>query len=151
LSTLETVGRYAGTYDGRGSNQAGEAFVARLEVAPIVLGRGIAFSFATTGAKGIVLYRQYGLLARGETGRLVFCSIDDQGPRLHQLQLRREGPENGSEHTFHFGRGEPDDRTLFRLEVAIDLFPPAELGYRFSWGLPGGEFGPRLAVKVRRL
>jgi hypothetical protein len=35
------------------------------------------------------------------------------------------------------------------MEIAIDLHPGGDLGYRFAWGLPGGEFAPRSGVRMR--
>ncbi len=50
--------------------------------------------------------------------------------------------------TFTFGFNTPSDRSTFREEITLDLWPNQELSYTYSWGMPGGEFKERSGVRM---
>jgi hypothetical protein len=63
-------------------------------------------------------------------------------------RFRREEAADGSFRAFVFGCNDIKDRESFREEIAIELWDDGGIGYRYSWGLPGGEFEPRSSVRM---
>ena len=68
------------------------------------------------------------------------------------LEHRFATEENGGEKTtLVFRYGDLEKRSTFREEVRIDLFEGGDLGYRYAWGMPEGEFRDRSRVRMRRI
>lgn len=54
----------------------------------------------------------------------------------------------GAEHTLSFRIGDLNSTNTFHEVVSIDLWPNGDISYKYSWGLPGGEFKERSGVRM---
>lgn len=140
----------SGRYSGEGLNHDNEPFKGLLQLRYLLGEAGVGLTFTATGVGGQVYHEEETFLAPGPEGTLVLSTINSNDPVLRTYALRREGPEGGSQHTYVFGIGDPADKEAFRCEIALDLFESGDLGYRYAWGLPGGEFADRSGVRLRR-
>lgn len=144
---IEALIARRGTFVGEGVNHDGQPFTGRLKLAPVVDGAGLSLEFTARGEGGEVYHRERSTLAPGPDGALTLWSLSNNAPGLLALPLRRDVP--GEARALVFGVGDPDDGDAFRMEVTLELQPGGQLGYRFAWGLPGGEFAPRSGLTLR--
>lgn len=140
----------SGRYFGEGINHDNEPFKGLLQVRYLIGEAGLGLAFTATGIGGEVYHEEETLLGPGPKGELVLATLNSNDPVLRTYALRREGAEGGSQHTYVFGIGDPAARDTFRCEVSLDLFESGDLGYRYAWGLPGGDFAERSGVRLRQ-
>ena len=151
MSALDRLRALAsGRYSVEGINHESEPFRGLLQLRYLIGEAGLGIAFTATGIGGEVYHEEESLLAPGPEGSLVLSTINSNDPTLRTYPLRREGPEGGSQHTYVFAVGDPGDKDAYRCEIALDLFESGDLGYRYAWGLPGGEFAERSGVRLRR-
>ena len=147
-TAIDTLAGWAGTYIGLGDNHEGEAFTGRLVVTPVVGGLAVRLAFRATGDDGTVFHEEETLVTGSQAGPVLFTvSSNLGGGLLHESRSPAE-PVSGAT-TLVFGAGDRDDPGSFREEIAIDLHDDGSMGYRFAWGLPGGDFADRSAVRMR--
>lgn len=139
----------AGTYRGEGINHDRQPFVGTLTLRAVAGVPGVALEFMARGEGGEVFHAEHTLIGPGEGGRPTLVTLGSNGGGLLVLPLRREEAEADTR-TLVFGVGDPADRAAFRMEVAVDLHPDGALGYRYSWGLPDGDFAPRSGLRLVR-
>ncbi len=140
----------AGRYEGPGRNAAGEEYRGELSIEPVLAGVGVVLRARALAPDGSVYHEEYSLLAMSPSGRLGMWSLNSQSRALLILEYRRDEPEEGAEHGFVFGKGYPNDRDSYRMEVTFDLWPGGDITHRFAWGVPGEEFGGRSAARLHR-
>ncbi|MBL4844198.1 MAG: hypothetical protein JKY65_01620 [Planctomycetes bacterium] len=140
----------SGRYSGEGVNHDQEPFVGLLQLRYLIGEAGLGLTFTATGVGGEVYHEEETLLAPGPTGELVLATLNSNDPSLRTYELRREDSEGESEHTYVFGTGDPSAGDTFRCEISLDLHENGDLGYRYAWGVPGGEFAERSSVRMRK-
>lgn len=147
-SVFKTLLKYQGEYEGEGTNHEGRRFVGKLQVEPVLEGRGVALRFVAKGKEsGELFHQEESLVAPSVDERLTLTTLSTNLPGLVTHELRRQQTESqGTE--IVFGYNAPEDFTAFREEVAIDFFDNGDLGYRYSWGLPGGDFESRSGLRL---
>jgi hypothetical protein len=138
----------AGRYTGRGINHDQQPFEGTLELSSVVSGKGLALTFTATGDDGTVYHEEHSVIGPGFDGALGLWTLCNNAPGMTALALRRDGEVEGCRRSLVFGVGDPDDEGSFREEIALDLHADGSLGYRFAWGLPGGEFAPRSGLRL---
>lgn len=147
---LQALLARAGSYRGEGTNHEQQTFIGRFDLRSVVEDRGVCIEFTATGVDDDEVYhREFTLVAPGADSTLDMVTLSNNAPSTLTLELRRAGEEEGSERTIVFGIGAPEASDTLRMEVALDLWPGGELTYRFSWGLPGGEYAPRSSVRMK--
>ncbi|MEQ1508312.1 MAG: hypothetical protein ABMB14_39135 [Myxococcota bacterium] len=136
-----------GTYGGHGINHEDQPFHGELAVES-VLGRGVRWTFRATGIDGTTYHEEQSWVARDETGALCLWSVNGYEPHCGRHVRRHGAGVAGTIATLVFGRGDPGDPAQYRIEIAMDLWPNGDVGYRYAWGLPNGPFEPRSAVRM---
>jgi hypothetical protein len=100
--------------------------------------------YVATRTDGKHLHAETTLVAWDAMGELCLWPAMEELPHLlvHRLLLRSDTPSGAAR--FVFASGQRDDRTSFREENVLEIQAGRGIvGYRHSWGLPGGEFDER--------
>ncbi len=140
----------AGHYTGVGTNHDELRFLGDFTLAPILEGRGVAIQFSATGMDGEVYHQEWTTLALGADEKPKMWTINTNITGQMELDLRRTAPEGDAQETYVFAIGDSSDVASFREEIALDLWADGDLSYRYSWGLPGGEFGMRSGLRLNK-
>ncbi|HHO50203.1 MAG TPA: hypothetical protein ENK18_04845 [Deltaproteobacteria bacterium] len=148
MTDLDRLLTRVGRYGGHGINHEDQPFHGELCLEAILDGGGIALSFRAVGIDGTLYHEERGWIAPDEGGALALWSLSTEGPGVRR-HLRRHGvaPE-GVETSLIFGLGDRTDASVLRVELALDLWPDGDIGYRSAWGLPHGAFEPRSSVRM---
>jgi hypothetical protein len=151
LDHLQLILAAAGKYAGTGVNHAAEAFTGNLELRALEGGNAAQLRYVATRSDGRHLHAETGLIACDASGELCLWPAMEEMPHLlaHRLIARDDTPAGATR--FVFSSGNPDDRTSFREQIALEI----EAGrgivmYRHRWGLPAGEFDERSWCRFAR-
>lgn len=150
IDALRFLSDYAGTYKGQGVNHEGEAFVGEFELHQHPTLRSMSLRFKATSDEGQVYHQEETTIAQDVSGKPALWSLCNNAPGMLQLNFRRYETADEGCRTLVFGLGDLGSDHDYRQEVSIDLFRDGTLGYRFAWGMPGGEFSPRSGVRLSR-
>jgi uncharacterized cupin superfamily protein len=140
--TLDLLFSRAGTYLGEGTNHEGQKFTGTLKLHPSVAGKGLTLDFVAVGKDGIQYHREHSLVGLNPAESLSLWVLSTNHPGVVEHKL------HASEGGLVFRCGDFVDQRSFREEIAIDFWDNGDLGYRYSWGLPGGEFQERSSVRM---
>jgi hypothetical protein len=147
MSDLELLRSCVGRYAGHGIDHEDQPFHGELELG-VLFDRAITLAFRATGIDGTSYHEEQSWIATDADGRLCLWSVSTNSPTCG-CHVRRHGASvAGTRSTLVFGQGDPQEGDRYRAEIAIDLWPNGDLGYRFAWGMPGGAFRPRSTVKM---
>lgn len=148
---LQLLAERIGRYEGEGANHAGEHFTGRLELLRLPEARTVAIRFAAVAPDGKPYHTEESIVA-DEGEELVLVVESPSMPEgVLEHRFRREEAADGSFRAFVFGYNDVAGRESFRQEIAIEIWENGDIGYRYSWGLPGGEFEPRSTVRMGRV
>ena len=144
MSVIEKLKRAAGTYHGSDINHEGEAYEAVLVVEPVGGGHGVAITFRATDGGSVVFHEEHALVGPSMDGGVSYLPISNNIPFVlpHAL-VREEGT------ALVFGAGDVGSDEAFREEITVDI-DEERIIYRYSWGLPGGDFAERSSVTLTR-
>ncbi len=150
IDALRFLSDYAGVYKGRGTNHEGQPFDGEFELSEMADFRGMNLKFKAQGDEGDVYHKEETMIAPDVTGKPSLWSLCTNAPGMLQLSFRRYETAGEERKTLAFGLGDLGSDLGYRQEISIDLFRDGALGYRFAWGLPGGEFSPRSEVRMHK-
>ena len=132
---------------GTGINHEGKEFEGTLQIQPAAGGKGLKLSFKAVGSDGTVFHDESSLIGPGFDGKPCLFVLSNNHPGVIPHGLKRE--DSTSElSTFIFGFGDVTDRTSFREEIALLIGADGSVEYKYSWGLPGGEYQERSGAKM---
>ena len=165
LDLLDIFNGRDGSYMGFGSDLDERQFRGELEVKHIAGGKGISLKFKAVGINGtdfnnpINLFNQdtisyneeYSTIAYDTDNRLSLWTISSNIPTMVKFGLRRYREVSQDKHIFIFGFGEPDDGSVFREEITIELSGNNEFAYNYSWGQSDGMFLARWSAIMKRI
>jgi len=145
---FETLRKYAGQFEGEGTNHEGQPFTGKFSLQPILNGRGFSIKFSATGKDGTLYHQEESTIAPSMSEKLTLWNFNTNTPGLLAHELRAAPPKSGAEKSFVFGFNQPTETQFFREEVAIDTWSNGNISYTYSWGMPGGEFKERSGVRM---
>jgi len=147
ISRLSTL---TGEYSGEGVNHEKQPFRGRLALQPLLGGAGIQLSFRAIGEDGCNFHEEITTIAPDLEGEIGLYNLNTNMPGLvrHRLTQESTSPEGIERAIFAFG--DRTDAQNFREEITIELHPNGGLGYRYAWGMPGGDFADRSGLVMRR-
>ncbi len=146
---LKALSQRSGKFEGEGINHEGSRFIGRLEISPVIDGHAIQIAFQAQGMDGTLLHQERSTIAYDPKETLCLWSVHSNHPKMTTHELRSEGvSEAGSLQTLVFGHGALEDRSVFREEITVEIWNSGEVGYRYAWGMPGGDFSARSSVKL---
>lgn len=147
MSDLELLRAVVGRYAGHGIDHEDQPFHGELALEDL-FERAITLTFRATGIDGTSYHEERSWIAMDGEGRLCLWTVNTNLPGCG-CHVRRHGASAaGTRATLVFGQGDPQDTERYRAEIAIDLWPNGDVGYRYAWGMPGGEFRPRSSVRM---
>lgn len=147
---IDYLAQKSGVYSGEGVNHEGEPFVADLNLKMIAAGNGAQISFRARDGE-LTFHEERTWIARDLLhDRIGLWTISNNTPGVLWLELRADGWAEGVERQFRFGVGDPKHLEGFREEISIDFMIDGTLEYRYAWGTPGEEFGPRSRATLHR-
>ncbi len=147
-NVISVLNSRKGEYEGQGINHEGQPFVGRFSLSPAVHGKGVSITFTATGLDGTIYHHEQSQLAMSAAEKLCMWNLNTNIPGVLEHTYRREEMLDGGR-SYVFGFGDPQDRKSFREEIGIDVWENGEISYRYLWGMPGGEFEPRSAVRMK--
>ena len=145
---LHFLSSLVGEWVGSGTNHSNEQFNGQLKLMPVVHGLGYNLLFEATGLDGSQYHQEFTLIAIDGTGLLKLWTLNSNVPGVLEHELRFDGAFEGSTRTLAFVHCEIEEDGMFREEIAIDLWPDGQLGYRYAWGMPGGDYGHRSGLRM---
>jgi hypothetical protein len=151
-SELTKIAGYVGRYSGIGTNHHGENFVGEFSLVPLMEDQcfQIRFIALSNDTDARVFHQEISTLANNVAGRLVIVSYSSNSPFLMEhVLVSMEESRNKQRMIFRFG--DLQDIESFREELCLDLMSNGGIGYHYSWGLPGSEFGYRSGVMMSRV
>lgn len=140
-----------GQFIGEGTNHENQAFTGTLSLEPILGKKGIAVRFRAEGKDGSVYHEEQSVMGPTLSENLALWVISNNHPAVVQHDFQRvESLSGGEGKTLIFGIGRPEQQAAFREDIAVDLYSNGDVGYRYFWGMPGGEFKERSGVRMMR-
>lgn len=149
-TTLSELNEMVGTYSGDGINHEGQPFAGLLQIESLLDGRGFNVKFTATGKDGKVYHKEVSTIAPSIQDKLTLWNFNTNTPGLVPHELRKSDAKADAQLSLVFGFNPSSDKSIFREEVALDIWDKNSLSYTYSWGLPGGEFQERSGVRMTK-
>ncbi|MGE3683775.1 MAG: hypothetical protein AB7G93_18810 [Bdellovibrionales bacterium] len=89
---LSQLNQMVGIYAGEGINHEGKPFTGRLELQPLLGGRGFQLKFSATGKDGRVYHREESMIAPSIQEQLTLWNFNTNTPGLVPHELRKTDP-----------------------------------------------------------
>lgn len=130
-----------GTYTGDGINHEGQKFTGEFSLAPGA--QGATLKFSATGANGEKYHVEESQLGLDGQGQPCLFVNSNNHPQTtpHVLTKFEDTPRNTKRLVFAFG--DMGAKDTFREEIVLEVYPDKKIDYRYSWGLPQGDFAER--------
>jgi hypothetical protein len=164
VNLLEIFKGREGSYMGFGVNHDSKEFRGTLDLKRIINGRGIEIKYKAVGVEGTefntsthlyneetVLYNEENtIIAYDGENQLCLWTLNSNIPSMVKFELRRYRQISSKKHLFIFGFGNPEDNTIFREEISIELAED-EFTYNYSWGQANGMFIASFSVTMKKI
>ena len=150
-SVIQDLCGLAGTYAGEGVEHMGNSFKGEMTIAAIVQQRGILLRFTARSMEGQTLQEEHTVIAPAMgTGEIGLWTLGSNLAAVLFHRLRRDERLPDGSRALTFGAGDPGDASAFREEITLEICPGNQIGYRYAWGRPGGNFAPRSGLRMTR-
>lgn len=135
---------------GTGINHENQKFTGTFIASPVVGGKGLQVYFKAQGLNGEIFHEETSLLGPGFDGKptLFVLSNNHPGVTPHSLKTMDQTADTQK---YIFGFGDVANKNSFREEIALTVWSTGAVEYKYSWGLPGGEFQERSGAKMETL
>jgi hypothetical protein len=144
LDDLRLILSAAGSYTGSGVNHAAESFTGSLALQALEGGSAALLRYVATRTDGKHLHAETTLIACDAQGELCLWPAMEELPQVLVHRLLARNDKQAGATRFVFSSCQRDDSTTFREEIVLEIQAGHGIvGYRHSWGLPGGEFDER--------
>jgi hypothetical protein len=141
----------AGSYLGDGKNHEGQPFKGSLEISNLLSGRGVLFVFRATGLDGTFFHEEFSTIAPSMGGELMLFNLNTNAPGMVAHRLARSVNSREEIALMVFLHGDLSNGHTFREEITIELHSNGSIGYKYAWGMPGGEFADRSSVVMKKI
>lgn len=148
VDLFKALYKHAGSFEGTGINHEGQGFRGILSIIPQFEGKGLTIDFCATGVDGTVYHKEHSILGITPFETLSLWVLSNNHPGVVEHKFFDDGTSPGAKATLSFRCGDFDNTDSFREVISIDLWPTGDVSYRYSWGMPGGHFKERSAVKM---
>jgi len=164
LHLLEILLKCAGHYMGLGVNHEKKEFKGDLELIPIVNKKGLLLKYRAVGTKGIefnkpeslynletILYNEeHTIIAYDNKNRLSLWTLNLNVNTFVKFDLKHYKQVAPKRYLFIFGFGKPEDSTIYREEITIELWENGDISYNYAWGESEGHFVSRSTVRMKK-
>jgi hypothetical protein len=145
MSIFERLERFVGKYSGEGLNHEGQPFIGEFSLSKSI--SSYCVHFKANGLNGDLYHEEQTTIALQPNQKPALWSVNTNNPMMLQHELRRELQESEMLKIV-FGFGDLNIAQSFREEITLELHSNGDIGYRYSWGMPGGEFRERSGVRL---
>jgi hypothetical protein len=90
------------------------------------------------------------MICNDSNNELSLWTLNNNIGTMVKFDLRRYKQFTQRRHLYIFGFGNPEDNSVFREEIAIELHEDGDISYNYSWGEAGGLFLSRSTVKMKK-
>ncbi len=161
---IEILRKRAGNYMGQGVNHEHKKFKGNLELRSIVNDKGLSIKYKAIGIEGIefnnettlynedtILYNEeHSVICSDSNNQLSLWTLNNNIGTMVKFELRRFRQVSSKRSLFIFGYGDPEDNTVFREEISLELWENGDLSYNYSWGENGGHFLSRSTIRMKK-
>lgn len=151
MTELAQILTASGSYRGEGINHENQKFTAEFSIEPLLGGRGARIHYKASGAGGEVYHEEISTVAPMLGENLVLNNLNTNMPGICSHVFKNRQAELGAKDGLVFAYNEPDQNDRFREEICLAFYANGDLSYRYSWGMPGDDFGFRSSVRLRRV
>ncbi len=151
LSPLKQILAATGVYTGEGINHQNQKFQAEFSIEPVLAGRAARIHYRAKGFDGSLYHEEVSTIAPTWDEKLILNNLNTNMPGTTAHVFTRRQAELGAKEGFVFNFNDPTDVRVFREEICLSLYANGDLGYRYSWGMPGSDFGFRSSVRLKRV
>ncbi len=149
MKLLSLLGLKAGKYSGEGLNDGHQKFTGELILMPVVNNYGVHIAYKATGMNSTVLSEEYTLISLSNENKLCLWTLNSNFHTTITFDFKSHKRILREKDIIIFGFGNPDDNTIFREEISIELFDNGELSYNYYWGMPDGVFMKHSSVTMK--
>lgn len=162
---LEPLTQRTGYYAGMGTNHENKEFRGELDLKSIINDRGVLIQYRAVGVQGVDFNNPENLYSRetvffteeatmichDKNNHLALWTLNNSIGTMAKFDIRRYKEFSGKRHLYIFGFGDPEDNTVFREEISIELHEDGDISYNYSWGEPKGLFLSRTSIKMKKV
>lgn len=141
--------KFAGSYAGVGLNHEEQKFNGVLSLHPSNELRSFRITFKATGPQGDIFHYEESTLAPSLTQKWTLWNLNSNTPGLTPHELT-DAVQTDQAYKLTFSFGDISQTSSFRETVTLALNNDQSLEYIYSWGMPGGEFKKRSAVRMSK-
>ncbi len=149
MNSVNEIKKFLGNYTGKGINHEKQEFQGTMVLDAIVGEKGILLSFIAKGEDGTIFHEEKSTVCHSlESETLTMWNLNSNMPGLVPHKLKEINERDwGLE--LVFGYNDRNDDKSFREEVKMELYSNGDVGYHYSWGMPGGDFAERSGVIMK--
>jgi len=151
MKLLSLLGLKAGEYSGEGLNDGHQKFTGKLVLMPVVNNYGVYVAYKATGKDGTVYSEEHTLISLTNENKLCLWTLNSNFHTTITFDFKSHKRIPGVKDIIIFGYGNPDDNTIFREEIAIELFDDGNLSYNYYWGMPDGVFVKHSSITMKKI
>jgi hypothetical protein len=139
-----------GSFQGRGINHEGQAFLGEFKLETVLPGKLLSVSSSATGDDGELYHKEVSWIGRDISGVLQLYVSSNNHPAITPHAFHRIEETRDAKHVI-FRFGNPDLRDTFREEITFSFYREGSVAHLYAWGMPGGNFEPRSGSKMKRI
>ena len=129
------------SYTGTGKNHDNKEFCGTLELGTIANNKGVSLEFRAVGTEGnefnkdtnlysrdtVLFSEESSIICYDSKNELALWSLNSNIGTMAKFHLRRFRQISGTRSLFIFGYGSPENNTIYREEISIELWENGEL------------------------
>jgi hypothetical protein len=140
-----------GSYVGDGTNQEGLSFKARLEMKARVHENLVEIAFRAEDGDAAFHEEASWITPDLLNEKLCLWTVSSNTPGMLRHELAEDSsPGEAVERRFVFRLGNPEDKRLFRQEIALDLRRDGSIEYSYAWAVPHEALEQRTRSLLRK-
>ncbi|MES2855563.1 MAG: hypothetical protein V4692_06860 [Bdellovibrionota bacterium] len=152
IPALDFLVQKCGSYSGEGKNQEGHAFSAKLEMKSRVQANLVELGFRAEDSDKAFHEESTWITNDLVTDKLCLWTVSTNTPGMLRHELSEDsGPTEVYERRFVFQLGKPEDKRVFRQEIALELRRDGSVSYRYSWAVPHEVLEQRTQSTLRKI
>jgi hypothetical protein len=151
IPILDYILSQKGTYRGHGTNFEGHSFRSELTIETVAGDGAAEIRFKAQDAEQ-AFHEELTLIASDLLlSKIALWTVSTNTPGILRHELVEDSTDAVRERRLVFRLGEPADKHHFRQEITLDFLKDGNIEYRYSWGVPGEEFGSRVRTVLERV
>jgi hypothetical protein len=151
MKILSLLGLKAGTYKGTGLNDGHQKFTGELHLMPVVNNYGVHIAYRSTGEDGTIYSEEHTLISLNNENKLCLWTLNSNFHTNITFDFKSHKRIHAEKDIVIFGYGDTEDTSIFREEIAVELYDNGQLGYNYFWGMPDGVFMKHSSIIMKKV